>query len=294
MKEEEKGKRFIVLSGRSGSGKTVALRQLEDAGFYCVDNLPAGLIEPLLKQTLHSAEPVYKWVAVAVDARNLESDMTQVTVLVERQRSEEGLRAEIIYLDADDATLQRRFQETRRRHPLSSASADLKEAIAREQTILAPLREKAGLCINTSTINLHELQDKIVERVVGPEGGKDLSLQFLSFGYKSGVPPDADLVFDARCLPNPHWESSLKNLTGCDRPVVDFLDSKQEAKELLADIQSYLEKWLPLLESRSYLTVAVGCTGGQHRSVYMCEQLQKCFQERFPHVLVSHREHPKS
>ena len=294
MNKEAGGKRFIVLSGRSGSGKTVALHQLEDEGFYCVDNLPAGLIEPLLQQTLHSAEPVYKWVAVAVDARNLESDMTQVTVLVEKQRREADLQAEIIYLDADDAELQRRFQETRRRHPLSSASLDLKEAIAREQTLLAPLREKADLCINTSAINLHELQDKIIKQVVGLEGGGALSLQFLSFGYKSGVPPDADLVFDARCLPNPHWEEGLRELNGCDRPVIDFLDSKQEAKELLADIQSYLEKWLPYLESRSYLTIAVGCTGGQHRSVYVCEQLRRHFQERFPNVLVSHREHLQS
>ena len=292
MKPALETKRFIVLSGRSGSGKTVVLRQLEDEGFYCVDNLPAGLIEPLLQQTLYSAEPVYNRVAVAVDARNLESDMTQVTALVERLRDKEGLCAEIIYLDADDTALQRRFQETRRRHPLSSENLDLGEAIAREQTLLAPLREKAVLCINTSATNLHQLQDIIVRRVAGPNGGKELSLQFLSFGYKSGVPPDADLVFDARCLPNPHWENGLRDLTGRDRPVIDFLEGQPAAAELLADIQSYLEKWLPLLGARSYLTIAVGCTGGQHRSVYVCEQLRSRFQKSFPQVLVSHRERP--
>jgi UPF0042 nucleotide-binding protein len=281
--------RLVIISGRSGSGKSTALHVLEDAGYYCIDNLPANLLPQLVEQSENPQEPTLQRIAVSIDARNMASSISRFPEIL--RSLPPGLKTEVVYLDADDATLIKRFSETRRKHPLSSSDVSLNEAIAAERSLLEPIAGCAALAIDTSQLSLHELRDLINKTMVS-ESSHGLVLLFESFGFKRGIPIDADIVFDLRCLPNPHWVSHLRNQSGRDRDVIDFLDQEPDVGEMFDDISQYLDRWLPRFVSsnRSYITVALGCTGGQHRSVYMCEKLLARFKNEYPRVQVRHRE----
>jgi UPF0042 nucleotide-binding protein len=274
----------VLLSGLSGSGKSVALNVLEDSSYYCVDNLPVKLLKDTV-QLLQSEGQ--QRVALSIDARGLGS-VSQVPDYVERLRMD-GVDARLIFLDAKDETLLRRFAETRRRHPLSTASSTLEESLARERSLLAPLAE-AGHRIDTSGLHPNTLRTWIKDLLgIGATGLT--SLLFESFGYKQGVPLDADFVFDVRCLPNPFYDPRLRPLTGRDAEVAEFLQKEPAVSAMIADIRKFIENWLPAFQrdSRAYVTVAIGCTGGQHRSVYCAEQLGNAFRANNP-VLVRHRQ----
>lgn len=280
---------LVIVTGLSGSGKSVALRALEDLNFYCIDNLPVGLMESFARQMTGPEPDLYRRVAVGIDARNRPEDIRRFPETLETLR-QANLDCEIYFLQADDDTLLSRFSETRRRHPLTGADYSLREAIARERQLLEPLADSADLFIDTSQTTIHELR-QLVFRRMGHRGGS-MSLLLESFAYKNGVPADVDMVFDARCLPNPHWDPALRPFTGRDRPVADFLDAQADAEALLDDICRFLERWLPRFEAeqRSYVTLGVGCTGGRHRSVYLVERLADHFRQLRSHVLTHHRE----
>lgn len=281
--------RFVVVSGLSGAGKTVALHALEDAGFYCVDNLPISFLADFARFVSHSDLTLYRKVAVGIDARNPDSDLRQLPEVLELLRAS-GFAVEIIFLEASEQSLINRFNLTRRRHPLSAGNLPLRQAIARERVLLEPLIARAELRIDTTHTHIHEFRAIVNERVARREPGI-LALQVSSFGYKKGVPPDADFIFDVRCLPNPHWDPRLREMSGRDAPVREFLDANPEANELALDVVGFLERWLPRFqqEDRSYLTIAVGCTGGRHRSVYMAERIASHFRERW-HIVLTHRD----
>ena len=281
--------KLVIISGRSGSGKSTALNLLEDEGYYCIDNLPVLLIPQAVTHFQESEASEHNKVAICVDARNSSHDLSS---LVEMLRSKPtDVDVDILFLDADNTILIKRFSETRRRHPLSNKHTALTEAISTERKLLEPIANMATLTIDTSSMSLHELRTLIKSRLV-EKHGKGLSILFQSFGFKQGVPVDADIVYDIRILPNPHWDPVLKSLTGLDQPVIDFLASQKDVNEMYSDIEAYLTKWLPLFEhnNRSYITIAIGCTGGQHRSVYMAERLNLHFQGLYPNVQVRHRE----
>lgn len=274
---------LILISGLSGSGKSIALAVLEDADYYCVDNLPATLLDQLID---HLEVAGYERAAVAVDVRSGASlKVLPAEVLGLRDR---GVDLRFIFLDARDDTLIARFSETRRRHPLASEETTLAEAIARERDALAEIAV-LGHRMDTSDLSPNALRGWIRDfiRIVGSDG---LTLLFESFGFKHGIPLDADLVFDVRCLPNPHYDPQLRPLTGRDGPVMSFLEAQPEVRQMLADIRKFVADWLPcyVRDNRSYLTVALGCTGGQHRSVYFAEWLADRFRES-ARVLVRHR-----
>jgi len=281
--------KLTIISGRSGSGKSTVLRILEDLGYYCIDNLPASLL-PSLADRLTAKTLDIANAAVSIDARNIPSDLRQVTGII-KQLGSGPLSTDIVFLDANSQTLLRRFSESRRKHPLSDKEVGLREAIDRESELLEPLSLLANLNIDTSEMSLHQLRD-IIKARLATDGASSMTLQFQSFGFKNGIATDADLVFDARCLPNPYWDSSLRSLTGLSPEVAHFLDSQEEVQKMLSDIQGFLESWLPSFESnnRSYMTVAIGCTGGQHRSVYLSEKLGEIFTPRFKSVQIRHRE----
>ena len=282
--------RLVVISGLSGSGKSVALRTLEDLGYYCIDNLPAGLLEPFAVQLMQHAHPGIDKAAVSIDARNQLQDLERLQDILGRL-TEHGVQPDILFLEAQDSVLLKRFSETRRKHPLSRLGVPLHEAIRQERVLLEPLAARASLFIDTTHTNIHELRDMVRQRLAEKTEGV-LSLLFRSFGYKHGVPEDADFVFDVRCLPNPHWETRLRPLTGLDEPVAEYLEKSPLVEEMYQNIRDFLESWIPRFqaENRSYLTVAVGCTGGRHRSVYMVARLAEYFTGRLPSVLVRHRE----
>ena len=282
--------RLIVVSGLSGSGKSVALDMLEDLDFYCVDNIPAGLLPGFIAYTVRTSESSYRQTAVGLDVRNRPEDLAEVPRLLGSLRKS-GIGCEMLFLRADNETLLKRFSETRRRHPLSRAGMGLLEALEQEQSLLAPLANAADLTVDTSRLSVHELRELIRERMVEPRAAGP-SLLFQSFAYRHGVPDDADFVFDARALPNPYWDPSLRDLTGRDEPVARFLDGEAEVARFLEDVLGFVERWLPSLvrSNRSYLTVAVGCTGGQHRSVYLAERLAAHFSGPEGQALVRHRD----
>ncbi len=285
--------RLVVISGRSGSGKSTALHQLEDMGYYCVDNLPAALLGQLTNEFASGQYESFAGVAVCIDARNSTRDLEQF----EDQLGalSEGVHHQLIYLDAKDPVLIKRFSETRRRHPLSRDDRSLAEAMHVERQLLEPLVAAADLVIDTSELTLYELRSMISSRI-GERSNEGLSLLIESFGFKRGVPGDADLVFDARMLPNPHWVRDLRALTGRDTKVVEFLEAQPEATAFTEDLIGLLQRWLPHYENsqRSYMTVAVGCTGGQHRSVYVAERLWSAMRTQYPGVQLRHRELPVS
>ena len=282
--------RLIIVSGLSGSGKSVALAMLEDLDYYCVDNIPAGLLPGFIAYTVRTSEPAYRLTAVGVDARNRPEDLADVPRLVSDLRRS-GIGCEVLFLRAANDVLLKRFSETRRRHPLSRAGLGLQEALEQEERLLAPVAAAADLTIDTSALSVHELRETIRARVVERPASTP-SLLFESFAYRHGVPDDADFVFDARALPNPYWEAELRDLTGRDAAVARFLDGQDEVASFLADITGFLERWMPSLvrSNRSYLTVAVGCTGGQHRSVYLAEKLAAHFNATLGQALVRHRD----
>lgn len=280
---------LVLLTGRSGSGKSTALHQLEDCGFYCVDNLPAALLPDLVSQSTREEYTSYKGIAVCIDVRNSRQDLEQLSLA--SNQLEALASVDIVYLDATDDILTKRFSETRRRHPLSNEDVSLGEAIQIETTLLEALRLRASLIIDTSSLNVYELRNTINTRLLNYEG-ESLSLLIESFGFKRGVPTDADLVFDARLLPNPHWSTELRLLSGKDKPVVDFLDSHSECADFVESMLNFLTQWLPLYQrsQRSYFTVAVGCTGGQHRSVYVAEKLHTALKPTYAQAQIRHRE----
>lgn len=282
--------RLVIISGRSGSGKSTALHVLEDLGYYCIDNLPGSLLPPLVTQMQQGLPAERDSVAVSIDARNLPTALEHFPEsLAELDKIE--VPYSVIYLDAGDQTIITRFSATRRRHPLSDQHTSLEEAIHKEGVLLDPIATVADLKIDTSNLTLHQLRD-IVRTQVAEQTDAALALLFISFGFKHGVPADADLVFDVRCLPNPYWNPALREYTGRDKPVQNFLSQEPHVSEMIGDIQSYLDKWIPRFEAnnRSYMTVAIGCTGGQHRSVYLAEQLQNLFAKHHNNVQVRHRE----
>ncbi|HMU86872.1 MAG TPA: RNase adapter RapZ [Agitococcus sp.] len=277
---------LLIVSGRSGSGKSSALNILEDLGYYCIDNLPLSLLPSLIVH-LKSTSSIQK-VGVGVDVRSLPDDFNnfhQVISDIEKL----GIQTNTLFLDARDDILIARFSSTRRRHPLSDQNTSLKEAIEKETLLLDPIASKASIYLDTSSLNVHELQHLLAVRL---SGDNQVTLLLESFGYKHGVPLDADFVFDVRCLPNPHWQSSLRELTGKQQEIKDFLNGHPEVEALYYDISQFLIKWLPRLSAdhRHYLTVAIGCTGGQHRSVYMVERLYESLKTILPHIQTLHRE----
>ncbi len=278
--------KLIIVSGRSGSGKSILLRHLEDLGYYVVDNLPFKLL-PQLLDTLSATHPA---IAVSLDSRNLPENPADTALLLDTI-DHSGHSVDVIYLDANDSTLLKRYSETRRKHPLSDKTVSLQEAIAKERTLLDPIVNRADLMIDTHSLHAHDLMNILRERIL-PRDAHSLSLLFQSFGYKYGIPRDADYVFDIRCLPNPYWETALRPLTGLDKPVIDFLASHHSVAEMEQAITHFLESFIPAFEAdrRSYLTVAIGCTGGQHRSVYLVERLVAHFKQQYPNVQARHRE----
>ncbi len=280
---------LVIISGRSGSGKSIALQALEDLGFYAIDNLPAMLLDELIDE-LQQDEARRSNIAVSIDARNLPTALKRFPALLEDVRSR-GIDCQVVYLTADDKILLERYSATRRRHPLTRDSdMTLAEAIESEETALSRIRDTADLVIDTSQLSVHDLRRRIAEQVA-EHSGEQLTLTFESFGFKRGVPLDADTVFDARCLPNPYWDPRLRPFNGRDPEIVEFLQAYPDVVAMADDIRDWLERWLPayLASSRSYLTVAIGCTGGQHRSVYLAERLAQHFSARY-RVRLRHRE----
>lgn len=277
---------LLIISGVSGSGKSIALHALEDQGYYCIDNLPVYLL-PAFAQNIQRDGSQLR-AAVGIDARNLPRELQQFPEILERIEKT-NVDCHIIFLDASDATLIKRFSETRRKHPISNAP--LAEAIRHERKLLGAIADKADLRIDTTSTTVHQLRDLISERV-GADVRTGLSLLFQSFGYKHGVPLDADFVFDVRCLPNPHWEPHLRLLSGRDPEVITYLEGHDMVIQMRQDLITFLHHWLPRFQNtnRSYLTTAIGCTGGQHRSVYLAEQLAAHFHPIHNRVLCRHRE----
>ena len=282
--------RLIIVSGRSGSGKSTALDVLEDNGFYCIDNLPAGLLPELAERALLHTEVLQPQVAVSIDARNLPTHLQRFPELLAEVRARH-IQCDVLYLDADEDTLLKRFSETRRRHPLTDESRSLAEAIRDESLLLEPISDLADLKIDTTHLNLYQLRDSLKLRLLNqPEPGTAFLLE--SFGFKRGMPVDADLVFDVRCLPNPYWKPDLRDFSGLDQPVVDYLSAQADVEDMYQDILAYLTKWLPRFaaSNRAYVTVAIGCTGGHHRSVYLANRLGETLKPILKNVQTRHRD----
>ena len=289
--------RLVIISGRSGSGKSAALNVLEDLGFYCIDNLPLGLLPALTEQAQqqkhHSAnanEVSLQNLAVSIDARNVAQDMTLFPKIL-RSIEQGPFKPEVLYLDANKETLMQRFSSTRRKHPLTNNETSLDEAIEHEQDLLHPISDLADLNLDTTRLSVHELRSLIKLRIFNKKTA-DMALLFQSFGFKHGIPKDSDLVFDVRCLPNPYWDPMLRQFTGQDGVIVDFLGKEPTVNAMFKDISQFLQSWLPQfqLNNRTYMTVSIGCTGGQHRSVYMAERLLAHYQETYGNVQLRHRE----
>lgn len=283
--------RLVVVSGRSGSGKSTALHLLEDNGFYCIDNLPAGLL-PALAQQAYNTDLHLPKVAISIDARNLPSDLKRFPELLKQVR-DAGIQCDVLFLAATDEVLIKRFSETRRKHPLTDGNLSLGEAIAAELNLLEPIIDLASLTIDTSHLTLYQLRDLLKQRLLSSSNNSP-SILIQSFGFKRGVPVDADLVFDVRCLPNPYWKADLRPFTGKDQAVRDYLDAEPDVQDMYQDIHAFLQKWLPRYAAgeRSYMTIAIGCTGGHHRSVYIAERLIKELQTSASNLLIRHRDLP--
>lgn len=283
-------KRLIVVTGLSGSGKTVVLRTLEDLGYYCVDNLPVALLQDFVRAVDAGDAAPGRRLAIGVDVRNRSGDLDHLPSMLSRLASD-GIPWELVFLDARDEVLLKRFADTRRRHPLSSGGLTLADALAEERRLLRPLIGIADRVIDSSQLNVHQLR-RLITTEVAVAGESGVSLLLESFAYRRGVPADADFVFDARCLPNPHWEPALRPLSGRDAAVREFFARHAEVEAYLTDVRGFLDRWLPRFaaEQRSYITVAVGCTGGRHRSVYLIEALAAAFGATRRDVYTFHRE----
>ena len=283
--------KVIIVTGLSGSGKSVALHTLEDVGFYCVDNLPGSMLPELISRLDQSVEMNHDSVAVGIDARSEPDSLGALIQIIDDLDKLENLTVDILFLETNQEILLKRFSETRRKHPLSNQATPLLSAIKKEQNFLLTLKERADLVIDTSRLNLHQLREIIFKRMVGREK-ENLALLFQSFGFKYGSPRSSDFVFDVRCLPNPYWDPAIRTYTGLDEPVRQFLESHEVVEEMYGSIKDFVERWLPVFESenRSYLTVSIGCTGGRHRSVYLTNRLLEHFTSLSSNVSVHHRE----
>ncbi len=282
--------KLVIVSGQSGSGKTVALRTLEDAGYFCVDNLPLGLLAEFINTTIQTKPALYDQIAVAIDARSgvdevdrFDNAINQIKIL--------NIATKILYLTSDTKKLVSRFSETRRKHPLSRQGLPLVEAIHLEQNLLRNILASADLIIDTTSLNVHQLRHTIIQRLL-PDTGTELAILIQSFGFKHGLPNDTDYVFDVRCLPNPHWEDELKELSGRDYAVIEYLEGFTEVGDLCNSIIDFLKTWIPCFEreNRSYLTISIGCTGGRHRSVYLVEKITSALQISCYNASVHHRD----
>jgi UPF0042 nucleotide-binding protein len=280
---------LIVLTGMSGGGKTVALRALEDLEFYCVDNLPSALLPQLVNAVINERRGKRRRIAVGVDVRNRGTDFAHMPAVLS-ELAAAGVQVHLIFLDCRDEVLIKRYSETRRRHPLATRGLSLADAIAEERRLLRPLMAIAEKVIDSSELNVHQLRRLVATGYAQATEG--LTLMFQSFAFRRGLPLDADFVFDARCLPNPHWHPHLRPLSGKDAPVREFLDKEPLVGEYYADTVRWLDTWLPRFEQddRSYMTISIGCTGGRHRSVYLVEKLAAYYRDRREGVLTFHRE----
>lgn len=284
--------KLYVITGRSGSGKSTVLHALEDGGFKCIDNFPVPLILQLVDRK--NFDESHANIAVSVDARSSTSDLYQLPAILNELTTDE-FRPRLVYLDATSPVLVKRFDETRRRHPLERVGVDLRQAIESESKLLAHLAEVADLKIDTTELTVHDLVNTTKERLI-ESNNQQLSLLFRSFAYRKGVPVDADFVFDLRCLPNPHWEPALRAMSGRERAVQQFFEQHETVEQMYDEISDFLTRWLPQFERQNtaYLTVALGCTGGRHRSVYMAERLAEAFKSTYPNVLIRHRDQGNS
>ena len=282
--------KLIIVSGMSGSGKSIALHTFEDLDFYCVDNLPAELLPEFVRSATGKNDLPPK-LAVGIDVRSRNTDLSTLPSLLSKA-GELGLDPKLVFFDASDDVLIKRYAETRRRHPLSHLGLTLHEAIALERRMLKPLRALADISIDTSETNVHQMRRRVIAEL-DMSAERPVSLLFESFAYRRGVPADADFVFDARCLPNPHWDARLRPLSGRDQGVREYLDAQPEVGEYVAQVTAFLDTWMPRIQAdtRSYITVAFGCTGGKHRSVYLAETLAAHARDKgWREVATYHRE----
>ncbi len=281
---------LIIVSGLSGSGKSIALHLLEDMDYYCVDNLPISMLPALIKEFHKANSQARQNIAIGIDARNIPDSLNEFESCLDELK-ENKINYKVFYLEANDETIIKRFSETRRKHPLSQTNMSLSEAIILERKLLEPIAYCADLRFDTSLTNVHQLRERIKERLV-KNNETSTSVLIESFGFKHGAPVNADFVFDVRCLSNPHWMPELRPKTGKDKAVIDFLESSDDVKSMYHDILQFLEKWIPkfIAENRSYMTIAIGCTGGQHRSVYLTEKISSALKKHYPNILVRHRE----
>ena len=282
--------KLVIVSGLSGSGKTVALHTLEDAGYYCIDNLPLSMLPELVDKLINSSPQPYDLVAIAVDARSRVDNSDRFDEIM-RLMSKHPLEFKVLFLTSDTSRLLKRFSETRRKHPLSREGLPLADAIQQEKKLLEDIHANADIAIDSSNLNVHELRQLIIDRLVS-QSTSEMGILIQSFGFKNGVPADADFVFDVRCLPNPHWEEDLKPLTGRDQAVVEYLQNYPEVEEMFASIYNFLIDWIPRFEkeNRSYMTISIGCTGGQHRSVYLAERIFAAFNSARNNLSIRHRD----
>lgn len=284
--------KLLIISGTSGAGKSVVLNALEDIGGYCIDNLPMALLPAFAEEMLNAQHHHYEMVAVGIDARNLNNDFATFPELL-KQLKKTGLPCEVIFIDATDDILIKRFSETRRRHPLTDNEVPLEEAILQERMMLRPIASNADMQLDSSRTNIHQLRE-LIQNSLGERDDESMLVLFQSFGFKHGVPLEADFIFDVRCLPNPHWEPRLRPLTGRDAEVAHFLENHFEVNRMFEQVSDFLEQWLPQFaaDNRNYMTVAIGCTGGQHRSVFFVERLSQHFKQQGLNVLTRHRDLP--
>lgn len=282
--------RLVVISGHSGSGKTSALNILEDAGYSCIDNLPASLLQNLISQLSKGPALREKKLAVGIDARNLVGDLSTIAAILKKIRAE-GVQVDVIFMYARRPDLVRRYSETRRKHPLSTNGISLMEAIELEDSLLAPIAKITNQKVDTTGLSQNQLRG-LITKIVERDNVHYMSILFESFGYKRGLPENSDFIFDVRCLPNPYWKTELRHKTGLEPAVIQFLEAQVEVAAMLADIIGFLDRWIPKFHenNRSYLTISIGCTGGQHRSVYMANRLYMHYFELQNDVQVGHKE----
>ena len=282
--------KLVIVSGLSGSGKTVALRTLEDAGYYCIDNLPLGMLPELVDNMINTTPEPYDLVAIAIDARSGVDSSDRFDEIM-RHLSEQPVQLEILFLTCSTSRLLKRFSETRRKHPLSRQGLPLSDAIQQEKKLLEDIHANADLAIDSTDLNVHELRQMIIDRLLS-QTASEMGILIQSFGFKNGVPADTDFVFDVRCLPNPHWEKDLKPLTGSDRAVVKYLESYPVVEAMFASIYGFLADWIPRFEkeNRSYMTISIGCTGGKHRSVYLTDRIASELKQQRDNISIRHRD----
>jgi UPF0042 nucleotide-binding protein len=285
--------RLLIVTGTSGSGKSSALNTLEDLGFYCVDNLPIALVNTLVDRLSDSIRLSHQGIAICIDIRTEDEGIEDFRDHLNELAK--TIDVTVMFFDANEPSLNQRFNETRRRHPLSRGGRSLSDAIKLERVLLEPLAAAADLFVDTSEMTPYEQRQFIQERVTASQASR-MSILVKSFGFKKGAPVDADIMFDMRMLPNPHWEASLRPRTGQDESVKAFLECHAITMDVRSDIVSSLTRWIPQYQAsqRAYLTVAIGCTGGKHRSVYMAEAIASDLRHQFPQVALQHRDMPTS